>query len=111
MDHVGFFFPDAPESSTSAKPLSLSLNNHYSQNLEQLLTSTPAWPPHASPRSPTQGNCAESYLNLLNLGSNHGEGSANGGAGPFIAANRAADEESSCNGIVPLRNSGSTEGK
>ncbi|TNM92250.1 hypothetical protein fugu_019262 [Takifugu bimaculatus] len=102
---------NAPESSTSAKPLSLSLNNHYSQTLEQLLTSTPAWPPHASPRSPTQGNCAESYLNLLNLGSNHGEGSANGGAGPFIAANRAADEESSCNGIVPLRNSGSTEGK
>lgn len=106
-----FFFSDTTESSASAKPLSLSLNNHYSQALEQLLTSTPPWPPHASPCSPTQGSCAESYLNLLNLGSNHGEGLANGVAGPFIAANRAADKESSCNGIVPLRNSGSTEGK
>lgn len=101
-----FLSPDAP-----AKRLSLSLNSHYSQTLEQLITSTPAWPPHTSPLSPTHGNCAESYVNLLNMGSNHGEGSANTDGGPFIAANRAADKESSCNGIIPFRNSGSTEEK
>lgn len=109
-----FFFlsPDAPESSISAQLLSLSLENHYSQALEQLITSTPAWPPHTDPPSPTQGNCAESYLNLLNLDSNKAEGSVNGDAGPVIAAHGAADnKERLCNGIVPFRNIGSMDEK
>lgn len=107
-----FFSPDAPESSASAQLLSLSLENHYSQALEQLITSTPAWPPHADPLSPTQDNCAESYLNLLNLDSNNAEGSVNGNTGPVIAASGTADnKESLCNGIIPCRNSGSVDEK
>lgn len=91
----------------------LSLENHYSQEaLEQLATSTPAWLPHADPRSPTRGNCAESYLNLLNLDVLKAEGPANGEAGPVIAARAAAgNKESLCNGMVSFRNAGSTEEK
>lgn len=101
--------PDALESSTSARPLSLSLKNHYSQTLEQLITSTPAWPPRTpSLPPPAQGSCAESYLNLLNLDGDKAEGSVNGGAGDFIAANAATDnKESPRNGVIPFRNSGS----
>uniref|UniRef100_A0A3Q0QSK2 Carboxyl-terminal PDZ ligand of neuronal nitric oxide synthase protein n=1 Tax=Amphilophus citrinellus TaxID=61819 RepID=A0A3Q0QSK2_AMPCI len=53
--------------SASARSLSLNLKNHYSQTLDQLITSTPAWPLETSPLTPTQVDCAESYLNLLNL--------------------------------------------
>lgn len=102
-----FFPPDAPGSSPSAQLLSLSLENHYSQALEQLITSTPAWPPHTHALSPTQGNCPESYLNRLNLDSSKAEGSVNGDAGPGAAENK----ESLCNGIVPFRNSASMEEK
>lgn len=80
----------------------LSLENHYSQEaLEQLATSTPTWPP----RSPTRGNCAESYLNLLNLDVLKAEGPANAARGA------AGNKESLCNGMVSFRNAGSTEEK
>lgn len=84
----------------------LSLENHYSQEaLEQLATSTPAWPPRPDPRSPTRGNCAESYLNLLNLDALKAEGPANAARGA------AGNKESLCNGMVSFRNAGSTEEK
>ncbi|XP_051268601.1 carboxyl-terminal PDZ ligand of neuronal nitric oxide synthase protein isoform X2 [Dicentrarchus labrax] len=95
--------------STSVKSLSLNLKNHYSQALDQLITSTPAWPLQTSPLSPTQVDCAESYLNLLNLeNSTKPDASVNGDLDPFIETNgRADDKEGSCNEIVPftLRNS------
>ncbi|XP_029300596.1 carboxyl-terminal PDZ ligand of neuronal nitric oxide synthase protein isoform X2 [Cottoperca gobio] len=105
--------PQSPCSAvTSAKALTLNLKNH-SQTLDQLITSTPAWPPQTSPLSPTQVHCAESYLNLLNL--ENGTDPAppvNGDPDPFIRAT-ADDKESSCNDIVPstLRNSGNMEDK
>ncbi|XP_068562749.1 carboxyl-terminal PDZ ligand of neuronal nitric oxide synthase protein isoform X2 [Cebidichthys violaceus] len=101
--------------STAAKALSLSLKNHYSQTMDQLITSTPAWPLQTSPLSPTQVDCAESYLNLLNL-ENGTEPAApvNGDLDPFIRANGTADAKgSSCNEIVPftLRNSANMDEK
>ncbi|KAM6901104.1 carboxyl-terminal PDZ ligand of neuronal nitric oxide synthase protein isoform 2-T2 [Lycodopsis pacificus] len=105
--------------SSAAKALSLNLKNHYSQTLDQLITSTPAWPLQASPLSSTlsstQVDCAESYLNLLNL-ENGTEPAApvNGDLDPFIRANGTADTKgSSCNEIVPftLRNSANMDGK
>ncbi|XP_028457134.1 carboxyl-terminal PDZ ligand of neuronal nitric oxide synthase protein isoform X1 [Perca flavescens] len=101
--------------STSAKALTLNLKNHYSQTLEQLITSTPAWPLQTSPLSPTQVDCAESYLNLLNLENNTKPAtSVNGDLDPFIRANGTADNnESSCNEIAPftLRNSATMDEK
>lgn len=101
--------------SASAKSLSLNLKNHYSQTLDQLITSTPAWPLQISPLSPTQVDCAESYLNLLNLeNSTKPDASVNGDLDPFIRANGTADSrESSCNEIVPftLRNSANMDEK
>lgn len=112
--------PDGQQSScssvsTSAKSLSLNLKNHYSQTLDQLITSTPAWPLQTSPLSPTHVDCAESYLNLLNLeNGTKPDASVNGDLDPFIRANGAADsKESSCNEIVPftLRNSANMDEK
>ncbi|XP_060918153.1 carboxyl-terminal PDZ ligand of neuronal nitric oxide synthase protein [Labrus mixtus] len=101
--------------STSAKSLSLNLKNHYSQTLDQLITSTPAWPLQTSPLSPSTVDSAESYLNLLNLeNSTKPEASVNGDLDPFIRANVTADnKESSCNEIVPftLRNSANMDEK
>ncbi|KAF1377732.1 hypothetical protein PFLUV_G00203790 [Perca fluviatilis] len=101
--------------STSAKALTLNLKNHYSQTLNQLITSTPAWPLQTSPLSPTQVDCAESYLNLLNLeNSTKPATSVNGDLDPFIRANGTADNnESSCNEIAPftLRNSANMDEK
>ncbi|XP_074545845.1 carboxyl-terminal PDZ ligand of neuronal nitric oxide synthase protein [Halichoeres trimaculatus] len=101
--------------STSAKSLSLNLKNHYSQNLDQLITSTPAWPLQTSPLSPSQVDSAESYLNLLNLeNSTKPDASVNGDLDPFIRANVAAEnKESSGSEIVPftLRNSASLDEK
>lgn len=101
--------------STSAKALSLNLKNHYSQTLDQLITSTPAWPLQTSPLSPTQVDCAESYLNLLNLeNSTEPVAPVNGDLDPFIRTNGTADnKESSCNEIVPLtlRNSANMDEK
>ncbi|XP_068429455.1 carboxyl-terminal PDZ ligand of neuronal nitric oxide synthase protein isoform X2 [Clinocottus analis] len=100
------------------KALSLSLKNHYSQTLDQLITSTPTWPLQpSSPFSPPGGGVdyAESYLNLLNL-ENGGEPAppVNGELDPFIRANGAAGaKESSSNEIVPFtsRNSANVEDK
>ncbi|KAM3600183.1 uncharacterized protein V6R79_019078 [Siganus canaliculatus] len=109
--------PQSPCSSvsTSAKSLTLNLKNHYSQTMDQLITSTPAWPLQTSTLSPTQVACAESYLNLLNLeNSSKPDAAVNGEPDPFIRANGAAEnKESSCNEIVPftLRNSASMDEK
>eukprot|EP00064_Thunnus_orientalis_P009458 superscaffoldBa00001204_g9482 len=101
--------------STSAKALSLNLKNHYSQTLDQLITSTPAWPLQTAPLSPSQVDCAESYLNLLNLeNSSKPAASVNGDLDPFIRANGIADnKESSCNEVVPFtsRNSANMDEK
>ncbi|KAL4004501.1 E3 ubiquitin-protein ligase [Sarotherodon galilaeus] len=101
--------------SASAKSLSLNLKNHYSQTLDQLITSTPSWPLETSPLSPTQLGCAESYLNLLNMESGvKPPASANNDLDPFIRANGAVeDKEISGNEIVPFtsRNSASLDEK
>lgn len=100
--------------STSVKSLSLNLKNHYSQTLDQLITSTPAWPLQASPLSSTQVDCAESYLNLLNLENSTKPAASVDDLDPFIRANGTADnKENSCNEIVPFtpRNSASMDEK
>ncbi|KAL6096633.1 uncharacterized protein ACO6RY_05912 [Pungitius sinensis] len=94
--------------STAAKALSLNLKSHQDQAVDQLITSTPAWPRQTSS---AQAGCGESYLNLLNL--------ENGAAvgrdlDPFVRANGTADTKGgSCNEIVPftLRNSASMDEK
>ncbi|XP_030292333.1 carboxyl-terminal PDZ ligand of neuronal nitric oxide synthase protein isoform X1 [Sparus aurata] len=105
-----------PESSVSpsAKSLSLNLKNQLNQTLDQLITSTPAWPVQTSPLSPSQVDCAESYLNLLNLeNSTKPDASLNGDLDPFIRANGMVDnKENSCREIVPSqRNSASMDEK
>ncbi|XP_047426385.1 carboxyl-terminal PDZ ligand of neuronal nitric oxide synthase protein isoform X2 [Mugil cephalus] len=95
--------------SASAKSLTLNLKNHYSQTLDQLITSTPSWPLQTS-----QVDSAESYLNLLNLESSTKPAAPVGDLDPFIRANGTADNgESSCNEIVPFasRNSASMDDK
>ncbi|CAB1446993.1 unnamed protein product [Pleuronectes platessa] len=98
--------------STLANSLSLNLKNHYNQTSDQLITSTPAWQLQTSL---TQVDCAESYLNLLNLEScGTSAASINGSLDPFIRANGAAeDKERSCNEIVPFtsRNSDNMDEK
>ncbi|XP_058474043.1 carboxyl-terminal PDZ ligand of neuronal nitric oxide synthase protein isoform X2 [Solea solea] len=95
--------------STLAKSLSLNLKNHYSQALDQLITSSPSWPLR------TQVDCSESYLNLLNLeNSNKPAASVNGDLDPFLRANGGVeDKERSCGGIVPFasRNSANMDDK
>ncbi|XP_008301125.1 uncharacterized protein LOC103373096, partial [Stegastes partitus] len=93
----------------SVKSLSLNLKNHYSQTLDQLITSTPAWPLHASPLSPAQVDCAESYLNLLNLENSTKPGGSVEDLDPFIRANGTAEgKENSCSEIVPFTSRNST---
>nr|XP_046230621.1 carboxyl-terminal PDZ ligand of neuronal nitric oxide synthase protein isoform X1 [Scatophagus argus] len=96
--------PSCASVSTTTKSLSLNLKNHHSQTLNQLITSTPAWPLQTSPLSPTQVDCAESYLNLLNLeNSTKPDASVNADLDPFIRANGTADnKESPSNEIVPF---------
>ncbi|XP_033952156.1 carboxyl-terminal PDZ ligand of neuronal nitric oxide synthase protein isoform X1 [Pseudochaenichthys georgianus] len=101
--------PQSPCGSvTSAKTLNLRKN--YIQTLDQLITSTPAWPLQAS-----TVDSAESYLNLLNL-ENSSEPAVlvNGDADLFIRANGSAEnKEGSCNEIVPftLRNTANIDEK
>ncbi|XP_036973613.1 carboxyl-terminal PDZ ligand of neuronal nitric oxide synthase protein isoform X3 [Acanthopagrus latus] len=100
--------------SPSAKSLSLNLKNQLNQTLDQLITSTPAWPVQTSPFSPSQVDCAESYLNLLNLeNGTKPDASLNGDLDPFIRANGMVDnKENSCSEIVPSqRNSASMDEK
>lgn len=108
--------PGGSESSVSpsAKSLSLNLKNQLNQTLDQLITSTPAWPVQTSPFSPSQVDCAESYLNLLNLeNGTKPDASLNGDLDPFIRANGMVDnKENSCSEIVPSqRNSASMDEK
>ncbi|XP_030006130.1 carboxyl-terminal PDZ ligand of neuronal nitric oxide synthase protein [Sphaeramia orbicularis] len=106
--------PSSPSSvSTSVKSLSLNLRNNYSQNLDQFIASTPAWPLQSTIHSPTQVDCAESYLNLLNLeNSNKPAGGINGDLDAIIKANGNADDKDG-NEIVPLtaRNSANMDEK
>ncbi|XP_071768080.1 carboxyl-terminal PDZ ligand of neuronal nitric oxide synthase protein isoform X1 [Centroberyx gerrardi] len=93
--------------STSSRSLSLNLKNHYSQTLDQPITSTPAWALQNTPLSPSQVDCAESYLNLLNLeNGTKPPASVNGELDPFIRTNGKADNkegsEVTCNEIVPF---------
>uniref|UniRef100_A0A8C2ZKC3 Carboxyl-terminal PDZ ligand of neuronal nitric oxide synthase protein n=1 Tax=Cyclopterus lumpus TaxID=8103 RepID=A0A8C2ZKC3_CYCLU len=85
--------------STATMSLSLSLKNRYSQTQDQLITSTPAWPLRTSPSSPGRVDCAESYLNLLNL-ENAAEPAppANGDLDPFVEANGDLDPFVEANG-------------
>ncbi|XP_029941346.1 carboxyl-terminal PDZ ligand of neuronal nitric oxide synthase protein [Salarias fasciatus] len=112
--HAG---PQSPSSSVSpsAKALSLNLKNHYSQTLDQLITSTPAWPLQTSAASASQADCAaESYLNLLNLENGGSRAAAAGELDPFIRANGGTEAaEGSCGQIVPFasRRSASMEDK
>ncbi|KAJ0012965.1 hypothetical protein NQD34_017299 [Periophthalmus magnuspinnatus] len=87
---------DGPTSnSTSIKPLSLNLKDHYSESLDQLISSMSSWPV-----SPGPMDSAESYLNLLNLcNSNKPEAALTGD--PFIKTNGAADNKETSNEIVP----------
>ena len=99
---------------TSAKSLSLNLKNHYNQTLDQLFTSTPAWPLHTSPLSPTQVDRVESYINLLNLENGSTPAGPLADPDPFIRANGTADiRASSNNKVVPFtsRNSASMDEK
>ncbi|KAM4634705.1 carboxyl-terminal PDZ ligand of neuronal nitric oxide synthase protein [Polymixia lowei] len=93
--------------STSTRSLSLNLKNHYSQILGQPFTSTPAWPLQNTPLSPSPVDCAESYLNLLNLeNGTKAPASINSEVDPFIRTNRKTDDkggsEGTCNEIVPF---------
>ncbi|XP_019909305.1 carboxyl-terminal PDZ ligand of neuronal nitric oxide synthase protein isoform X2 [Esox lucius] len=55
------------QSSWTTRSLSLNLKNHYSSSMDQPITSTPAGPLQNTPLSATQVDCAQSYLNLMNL--------------------------------------------
>ncbi|XP_012721638.2 carboxyl-terminal PDZ ligand of neuronal nitric oxide synthase protein isoform X1 [Fundulus heteroclitus] len=81
--------------STLAKSLSLNLKNQYNQTLDQLITSMPAWPV-----SPNQADCAESYLNLLNLENSSGPAASFTEQEPLIRANGAAGNKGSSNGEI-----------
>ncbi|KAM9734808.1 carboxyl-terminal PDZ ligand of neuronal nitric oxide synthase protein [Menidia menidia] len=74
-----------------ASATTLNLRNHYGQTLEQLVTSTPAWPLHqTSPRPQSPVDCAESYLNLVNLENSAKPAASLTDLDPFIRANGAA---------------------
>lgn len=98
---------NGPTSNSAAvKPLSLNLKSHYSDSLDQII-STATWPV-----SPLQADSAESYLNLLNLrDGNKPEADPHGD--PFIKANGAADRKETGSEIVPYvtRNSSSVDDK
>ncbi|KAM9841896.1 carboxyl-terminal PDZ ligand of neuronal nitric oxide synthase protein [Aulostomus maculatus] len=102
--------------STSAKSLSLNLKNRYSQILDQLITSTPAWPFQTAALSPSQVDCAESYLNMVNLeNSTKPASSLNGDLDPFIRGNGMVENQESSEGneVVPFtsRNSANMDEK
>ncbi|XP_017263459.1 carboxyl-terminal PDZ ligand of neuronal nitric oxide synthase protein isoform X2 [Kryptolebias marmoratus] len=98
--------PQSASSSASEKPLSLNLKSVYSQSLERRPASTPAWPL----QNPAQVDCAESYLNLLNLE----KPAALAHLDPFIRTNGTAAGRERSNGEVvqfPSRTSASIEEK
>uniref|UniRef100_A0A1A7X103 Carboxyl-terminal PDZ ligand of neuronal nitric oxide synthase protein n=1 Tax=Iconisemion striatum TaxID=60296 RepID=A0A1A7X103_9TELE len=84
----------------SVKPLSLNLKNHYNQTLDQLTSSVHAWPLQTSPLSPTQVDCAESYLNLLNLENSSKPTALLSEMDPFIRANGTVDNTEISNGEI-----------
>ncbi|XP_038164598.1 capon-like protein [Cyprinodon tularosa] len=91
---------DAPQTApssifTSEKSLSLNLKNQYNHALDQLITSAPAWPLY-----PSQGECAESYLNLLNLENNSKPAAPLTEQDPFIRANGTVENKEGSNSEV-----------
>lgn len=96
--------------------LTLDLKSRHSQTLlDQLITSTPSWPLQTSGLASGPGDCAESYLNLLNLeNSTKPDASVNGQLEPLVTANpKAEDKDGSCRDVVPLtlRNSANVDEK
>lgn len=96
--------------SMSTRSLSLNLKNRYSQNLDHpIKTSTPVVPLQNNPLT-SQVDCAESYLNLLNL-ENRSKPTQNGGSGAVVKrANGKPGKENSdvnCNEIVPFESGNS----
>ncbi|KAM6984653.1 carboxyl-terminal PDZ ligand of neuronal nitric oxide synthase protein [Aplochiton taeniatus] len=92
------------------RSLSLNLKNRYSQNLDPpIKTSTPVVPLQNTPLT-AQVDCAESYLNLLNL-ENRGKPTQNGGSDAVVKrANGKPGKENSdvnCNEIVPFESGNS----
>ncbi|XP_054614202.1 carboxyl-terminal PDZ ligand of neuronal nitric oxide synthase protein isoform X2 [Dunckerocampus dactyliophorus] len=85
--------------STSTGSLSLNLKNRCSQTLEQLITSTPAWPPtHRTDTDAFAG--AESFL--LNLENTRNDVEL---SDPFIRTNGSADDReggNESNEVVPF---------
>lgn len=105
------FFAAAPVGS-----LTLDLRSRHSQTLlDQLITSTPSWPLQTSGLASGPGDCAESYLNLLNLeNSTKPDALVNGQLEPLVTANpQAEDKDGSCRDVVPLtlRNSANVDEK
>lgn len=94
------FFAAAPVGS-----LTLDLKSRHSQTLlDQLITSTPSWPLQTSGLASGPGDCAESYLNLLNLeNSTKPDAAVNGQLEPLVTANgKAEDKDGSCRDVIPL---------
>lgn len=85
--------------------LTLDLKSRHSQTLlDQLITSTPSWPLQTSSLTSGRGDCAESYLNLLNLeNSTKPEAPVTGQLEPAVTANeKVEDKGGSCRAVIPL---------
>lgn len=109
--YIVFFLVAAPVGS-----LTLDLKSRHSQMLlDQLITSTPSWPLQASSLASGHGDCAESYLNLLNLeNSTKPDASVTGQQESVVTAkDEVEDKGGSCRDIIPLtlRNSESADEK
>nr|XP_054594764.1 rootletin isoform X3 [Nothobranchius furzeri] len=92
----------------SVKPISLNLKTTYNQTQDQLTTSARAWPLQISLLSPAQVDCAESYLNLLNLENSSKPAASLTEMDPVIRANGTVDNTEICDGEIvqfTLRNS------
>lgn len=113
-----FFFPPVvcfPAAGPVAS-LTLDLKSHHNQTLlDQLITSTPSWPLQSSGLASGPGDCAESYLNLLNLeNSTKPDVSVSAQLEPLVTAKgKAEDGDSSCRDVIPLtlRNSANVDEK
>ncbi|XP_061912761.1 carboxyl-terminal PDZ ligand of neuronal nitric oxide synthase protein isoform X2 [Entelurus aequoreus] len=98
-----------PSVNGRTRSLSLSLKNPCNRTLAQLITSTPAWPPHATDTDAVVG--AESFLLSLESSCNHHELSD-----PLVSTNGAADDlegAGESKELVPftLRSSANTQEK
>lgn len=98
--YIVCFLAAAPDGS-----LTLDLVSHHSQTLlDQLITSTPSWPLQTSGLTSGRGDCAESYLNLLNLeNSNKPDAMLTGHLEPVDSPNeKVEDKVGRCRDVIPL---------